>query len=74
MRNLDEIIHTINSIYSHGETTMLMLKDEKDGLIRVNTALWTSVYNFRGLSFDNNHAFPPINKADFSVALCIESG
>ena len=37
MRNLDEIIHTVNSMYGKGETTMLMLKDEKGGLIRVNT-------------------------------------
>src|SRR6478609_4479878 len=38
MLNLDEIIHTVNGIYSKGETTMFSLKDEKDGLIRVNSA------------------------------------
>jgi AraC-like DNA-binding protein len=37
MRNLDEITHTVNGMYSKGETTMLILKDEKGGLIRVNT-------------------------------------
>lgn len=47
MRNLDEIIHTVNSIYSKGETTMLTLKDEKEGFIRVNAAAekWFIVLN-----------------------------
>jgi AraC-like DNA-binding protein len=47
MRNLDEIIHTVNSMYSKGETTLLTLKDEKGGLIRVNTAAekWYIVLN-----------------------------
>ncbi len=47
MRNLDEIIHTVNNMYSKGETTMFMLKDEKGGLIRVNTAAekWYVVLN-----------------------------
>jgi len=46
MRNLDEIIHTVNSIYSKGETTMLTLKDEKRGFIRVNAAAEKMVYSF----------------------------
>jgi len=47
MQNLDEIIHTVNSIYSNGETTMLALKDGKEGLIRVNAAAekWYVVLN-----------------------------
>ena len=47
MRNLDEIIHTVNGLYSKGETNMLMLKDEKDGFIRVTTAAekWYVVLN-----------------------------
>ena len=47
MHNQDEIIHTVNSLYSKGETTALMLKDEKGGLIRVNTAAekWYIVLN-----------------------------
>ena len=47
MHNLDEIIHTVNGIYSNGTTTMLMLKDEKEGLIRVNAAAekWYIVLN-----------------------------
>ena len=47
MFNLDEIIHTVNSIYSKGETTMLTLKDKKEGLIRVSTAAekWFIVLN-----------------------------
>ena len=39
MQNLDEIIHTVNNIYSNRETPMLMLKDEKDGLSPVDTDL-----------------------------------
>src|ERR1700693_3989882 len=47
MRNLDEIINTINGMYSKGETAMLTLKDEKEGLIRVNTVAekWYIVLN-----------------------------
>ena len=47
MRNVDEIIHTVNSMYSKGETTLLTLRDEKEGLIRVNTAAekWFVVLN-----------------------------
>jgi AraC-like DNA-binding protein len=47
MLNPDEIIHTVNGIYSKGETTMLTLKDEKEGLIRVSTAAekWFIVLN-----------------------------
>jgi AraC-like DNA-binding protein len=47
MRNLDEIIHTVNKIYNSGETTKLTLKDEKEGLIRVNAAAekWYIVLN-----------------------------
>ncbi|MEO6978016.1 MAG: AraC family transcriptional regulator [Mucilaginibacter sp.] len=37
MHNLDEIIHTVNSMYGNAETTLLKLKDEKQGLIQVNT-------------------------------------
>jgi AraC-like DNA-binding protein len=56
MLNLDEIIHTVNSMYSKGETTTLSLKDEKEGLIRVNTAAekWYVVLNgiFSNVSHD----------------------
>ena len=47
MRDLDEIIHTINSMYSKAETTTLSFNDEKEGLIRVNTAAekWYIVLN-----------------------------
>jgi AraC-like DNA-binding protein len=47
MHTRDEIIHTVNSMYSKGETKMFMLKDENDGLIRVNTAAekWYIVLN-----------------------------
>src|SRR6476646_6755199 len=47
MRNLDEIIHTVNSMYSNGVTTKFKLKDEKEGLIRLNTAAekWYIVLN-----------------------------
>ena len=47
MRNLDQIIHTVNSMYSKAETAALALKDEKKGLIRVNTAeeKWYVVLN-----------------------------
>jgi AraC-like DNA-binding protein len=47
MHNLDEIIHTVNSMYSKAETKMLVLKDEKEGLIRVNTTAekWYIVLN-----------------------------
>ncbi len=38
MQNLDEIIHTVNGLYSNGKTDMLNLREEKGGLIRVNTA------------------------------------
>src|SRR6476659_1979937 len=56
MHNVEEIIHTVNSIYNNRETTMLMLKDEKEGLIRVNAAAekWYIVLNgtFRNVSHD----------------------
>jgi len=56
MHNVEEIIHTVNSIYNNRETTMLMLKDEKEGLIRVNAAAekWYTVLNgtFRNVSHD----------------------
>lgn len=47
MLNQEEIIHTVNSMYSKGETTMLTVNDEKHGLIRVNTAAekWYTVLN-----------------------------
>lgn len=47
MQNLDEIIHTVNSIYSNGETTMCTFKDGKEGFIRVNTVAekWYVVLN-----------------------------
>lgn len=47
MRNRDEIIHTVNNMYSNGETTVLTLKDEKEGFIRVNTTAekWYIVLN-----------------------------
>ncbi len=54
MHHLDEIIHTVNSMYSKAETTLLSLKDEKEGLIRVSTAAekWYIVLNgtFRNVS------------------------
>jgi len=56
MRNLDEIIHTVNSIYGKAETNMLTLKDEKKGLIRVNATAekWFIVLNgiFSNVSHD----------------------
>jgi len=47
MFNPDQIIHTVNGIYSKGETSMLAIKDEKEGLIRVSTAAekWFVVLN-----------------------------
>jgi AraC-like DNA-binding protein len=47
MRILDEIIDTVNGIYGKGETSMLSLKDEKDGLICVNASAekWYIVLN-----------------------------
>jgi AraC-like DNA-binding protein len=60
MHNLDEIIHTVNSIYSKAETNKLALKDEKEGLIRVSTAAekWYVVLNgiFSNLSHDLHFA------------------
>ena len=55
MHNPDEIIHTVNSMYNKGETTMLMLKDEKGGLIRLNTTAekWYIVLN--GIFCNVNH-------------------
>src|SRR5689334_8630097 len=56
MRNVDEIINTVNNIYNGRETTMLMLEDEKEGLIRVKAAAekWYIVLNgtFRNVSHD----------------------
>ncbi|HET7001004.1 MAG TPA: hypothetical protein VFI33_06835, partial [Puia sp.] len=56
MRNLDEIIHTVNGIYSKAETNTLSINDEREGLIRVNTAAekWYVVLNgiFSNLSQD----------------------
>src|ERR1700757_562368 len=56
MRNLDEIIHTVNGMYSKAETTTLSLNDEREGLIRVNTAAekWYIVLNgiFSNISQD----------------------
>ncbi|HEU5165267.1 MAG TPA: AraC family transcriptional regulator [Chitinophagaceae bacterium] len=56
MDNLDEIIHTVNSMYTTRETKMLMLKDEKHGLIRLNTAAekWYTVLSgtFSNVSHD----------------------
>jgi AraC-like DNA-binding protein len=56
VRNLDEIIHTVNSMYSKAETNMFALKDEKEGLIRVNTTAekWYIVLNgvFHNVSHD----------------------
>jgi AraC-like DNA-binding protein len=56
MRNVDEIINTVNSIYNSRETTILVLKDEKEGLIRVRAAAekWYVVLNgtFRNVSHD----------------------
>ncbi len=59
MRNLDEIIHTVNGIYSKGQTTMLSLKDEKDGLIRVNTEAekWYVVLNGTFCNFNHDLHF-----------------
>lgn len=56
MNNLDEVIHTINGIYNNRKTTLFSLKDEKKGLIRVNTAAekWYHVLNgvFNNISHD----------------------
>ena len=56
MRNLDEIIHNVNGIYSRAETNTFSLKDEREGLIQVNTAAekWYVVLNgiFSNLSQD----------------------
>jgi AraC-like DNA-binding protein len=56
VRNLDEIIYTVNNIYSSGETNKLALNDEKAGLIRVNAAAekWYVVLNgiFSNVSHD----------------------
>lgn len=56
MQNLEEIVYNVNSIYSRGETRALMLKDEKEGLIRVSSAAekWYVVLNgtFRNVSRD----------------------
>jgi AraC-like DNA-binding protein len=56
MQNVDEIINTVNRIYNNRETTKLMLKDEKEGFIRVNAAAekWYIVLNgtFRNVSHD----------------------
>ena len=56
MRNLEEIIHTVNSIYGNGKTCTLSLKDEHDGLIHVNTTAekWYTVLNgaFKNVSHD----------------------
>ena len=47
MRNLDEIIHSVNNMYSKRETTMLSLKDEENGFISLNTTAekWYTVLN-----------------------------
>ena len=47
MRNLDEIIHSVNSMYSKRETTMLSLKDEENGFVSLNTIAekWYTVLN-----------------------------
>ena len=47
MHNVDEIVHTVNSMYSNRETRELLHKDEKGGLIRLNTAAekWYVVLN-----------------------------
>jgi len=56
VRNLDEIIHTVNDIYSKAETNTLSLNDEREGFIRVNAAAekWYVVLNgmFSNLSQD----------------------
>ena len=59
MHNLDEIIYTVNNIYSKGETTMLTLKDEKEGLIRVNAASekWYIVLNGTFCNVDHDLHF-----------------
>jgi AraC-like DNA-binding protein len=54
--NLDEIIHTVNTIYSNGQSGMLKIEDDKEGLIRVNSAVqkWHIVLtgSFRNVSRD----------------------
>jgi AraC-like DNA-binding protein len=47
VRNLDEIIHTVNGIYSKPENSQFTLKDENKGLIRVNAAAakWYVILN-----------------------------
>ena len=55
MNNPDEIVHTVNNMYSKAETTLFTLKDEHTGFIRVNTAAekWYMVLN--GTFFNVNH-------------------
>ena len=56
MHNQDEIMHTVNSMYSKAETTTLSLKDGENGLISVNTTAekWYVVLNgtFSNVSHD----------------------
>jgi AraC-like DNA-binding protein len=55
MQNVDEIINTVNSIYNNRETTILMLKDEKEGLIRVNAAAEKWYITLNGTFRNNSH-------------------
>ena len=59
MFNPDEIIHTVNGIYSRGENAMLALKDEKEGFIRVSTAAekWFVVLNGAFCNFSHDLHF-----------------
>ena len=81
MRDLDEIIHTVNGIYSNGETSALTLKDENKGLIRVNATAekWYVVLNgiFCNVSQDlhftagRNHAvYHDVFSAEGHVHIC----
>jgi AraC-like DNA-binding protein len=56
MQNLPELIHTVNTIYSKGQSTSLSVKDEKEGVIRLKATAekWYLVLNgiFCNLSQD----------------------
>jgi AraC-like DNA-binding protein len=47
MQNLPELIHTVNTIYSKGQSTSLSVKDEKEGVIRLKATAekWYLVLN-----------------------------
>jgi hypothetical protein len=56
MRNLDEIIPHSQQHVQQGETTMLMLKDEKGRAYPCEHCFMDFGIKFPGFTFDNNHA------------------